>query len=76
MIREARGASHMTDTVGSLDHKASRLLQHLWRRGAAVPLLTRPWTAAQWDEAIDRGPHQSAHGEREFVCQEMMEFCE
>ena len=76
LIRETRGPSNMAETVGSLDHKASRLLQHLRRRGAAVPLLTRSWTAAQFDEAVNWGAHQSAHGERELVCQEIMEFGE
>jgi hypothetical protein len=56
-------------------HKASRLLQHLRRKGASVWTTTLPWSAERCDEAVRRGSHKSAHEDREFVFQEMADFC-
>ncbi len=71
-----RGASNVTQTVHRLDHKAARLLDHLRRRGAGVTLTTAPWSAEQQCTAIARGSHQSSYGEREFVHQEIYDFCQ
>ncbi|KAI2494662.1 adenylate kinase [Fragilaria crotonensis] len=54
---------------------ASRLLEHLRVRGAAVPTATPPWSQQRRDEAMQRGAHQSSQAEREFVCREMLDFC-
>lgn len=67
LIDELRGQSDVTPTVRSIPHKAGRLLDHLRRRGAAVPMATQPWDLDRKDAAITRGSHQSSHGEREFV---------
>ena len=74
-IRNARGRSNIPSEVGRLPHKSARLLSHLGKRGAGVPMATRPWTIDRLEEAICRGPHQSAHGERAFVASEMLDFC-
>jgi hypothetical protein len=55
--------------------KAGRLLEHLRRRGAGVPLHTGPWAADRLRLADHRGSHRSAKGKVEFVCLEMIEFC-
>lgn len=34
-----------------------------------------PWSIHQRDAAVNRGPHKSSHGERQFVCEEMLDFC-
>ena len=39
-------------------------------------MTTPPWTAERKEQAVLRGPHQSSHGEREFVCNEMIDFCQ
>ena len=61
--------------VGSLPHKAARLMEHLRRRGAGVPLHTGPWDYERLRRAASRGSHRSAKDEVEFVCSEMLEFC-
>ena len=33
-----------------------------------------PWSRERCDAAVARGPHQSSHGEREFVAAEMLDF--
>ena len=76
MLLELRGESNIPATVRELPHKAARLLSHLASRGASVPTASAPWTRQQRDAALARGPHRSSDGEREFVAQEMLDFCE
>jgi hypothetical protein len=73
-IEETRGRSNIPDTVDRLPHRAARLLNHLGRRGANVPLRSRPWTRSECDKAVVRGSHQSSQGEREFVANEILDF--
>ena len=35
-----------------------------------------PWSVEDNDDAIRRGPHKSSHGERAFVAEEMLDFCQ
>ena len=76
LVTEVRGKSNMTETVGTIPHKAARALDHLRRRGASVPTSTPPWTQAQFDQAAARGSHQSAAAHVDFVCEELLEFCQ
>ena len=63
--------------VSELPHKAARLLEHhLCRRGAGIHVHTKPWTTAQLQHAAARGSHKSAKDEVEFVCEELMAFCD
>ncbi len=55
--------------------KAGRLLEHLRRRGAGVPLHTGPWAADRLRLADHRGSHRSAKDKVKFVCLKMIEFC-
>lgn len=75
-VLEAHGRPDLAKTVEHLPHKASRLLEHLRRRGASVPVATAPWDLARLCRAATRGSHKSAKGEVEFVCGEMLEFCD
>lgn len=61
--------------MGILPHKASRLLEHLRRRGVGVPLHSGPWDQATIVEAAHCGSHRSAEEDIEFVCDEMLQFC-
>lgn len=70
-----RGPADIAGTVRSLPHKAARLLEHLRRRGAGVPLHTPPWSAERIQMAAQRGSHRSAKNDVEFVCAEMLDFC-
>ena len=45
MVAELRGASNITATVGSIPHKAGRLLDVLRKIGAGVLTSTPPWSA-------------------------------
>lgn len=76
VVNEVRGESNLAKDVRRLPHKAARLLEHLRRRGAGVVTRTEPWTEQRRDEAVRRGAHQSAHGDREFVFAEMQDFCD
>jgi hypothetical protein len=75
VVSKARGESNVSRGVRQLPHKAARLLQHLRRRGAGVLTSTAPWTIQRLDAAVARGSHKSAHLDREFVLEEMMDFC-
>ena len=50
---------------GSLDrithHRAHRILRHYRAHGVPVTLADPPWTRAELDAAISRGPHKSAY---------------
>ena len=70
-----RGHPDLATTVATLPYKAARLLEHLRRRGASVPITTEPWTPERLRQAAHRGSHQSAKQDIEFVCTEMLEFC-
>ena len=75
LVTEARGPSNITATAKHLPHKAARLLGHLGTRGASVPTSTPPWSKERREQAMARGPHKSSHGEREFVCEDLLDFC-
>lgn len=71
-----RGRPDIARSAESIPHKAARLLKHLRRRGAGVTMQTAPWDQERLRRAATRGSHQSARGEIEFVCEEMLEFCQ
>lgn len=75
-VAEARGRSHLSEGVGTLPHKAARLLDHLRRKGVGVVMQTPPWTKGQVAQAAARGSHKSATEHTEFVCAELLEFCQ
>ena len=75
-VSSLRVTTDISPDVRHLPHKAGRLLDHLRRRGAPVPLRTPPWTDQHLRRAIHRGPHKSARDQVEFVCREILEFCE
>ena len=41
-----------------------------------MPLHTRPWSRERLQLAVDRGSHRSAKDDVEFVCAEMLDFCD
>lgn len=74
-VSDVRGPPNISTTVQHLPHKAARLLRHLGTRGASVTVHTPPWPSERKHQALNRGPHKSSHGEREFVNAEMLDFC-
>lgn len=75
LVDQIRGKLNITETVRSIPHKAARLLDHLRCRGASVTLATAPCPVEHQHNAMKRGPHKSSYGEREFVHQEVLDFC-
>lgn len=74
-VLEHRGKAHVNLSVHIVPHRAARLLSHLGKRGASITVTTAPWDRARRDAAVLRGPHKSSKGEREFVSEEMLDFC-
>ena len=74
-VRSVRSSSDISPHVQHLPHKAGRLLNHLRRRGAPVPLQTPPWSSQRVHQAVQRGPHKSARDHIAFVCSEIQDFC-
>jgi hypothetical protein len=60
--------------VGKLPHRAAHLLNRLRVSGAPVETKSAPWTRQQKQEAIRRGPHQSAHQHVDFLRQEYVDM--
>ena len=73
LLRLRRGHSNLTD-LADVVHPARPLLRHLSRNGFPVVLATPPWTLAQRDHAIQRGPHQSAHQFLDFLRDELADM--
>lgn len=71
-----RGRPDIAISAETLPHKAARLMKHMRRRGAAVPMRTAPWDNDRLRRAAQRGSHKSAEDEIDFVCQELLEFCD
>lgn len=65
-----RGLADLATNVCTLPHKAS------WRQGAGVPLHMKPWSAEKIHLATQRGSHHYANKEVEFLCSEMLNFCQ
>lgn len=74
-VSSLRRAPDISSQVLHIPHKAGRLLDHLRRRGAPVPLQTPPWSTQRVLQAVQRGPHRSAHDHVNFVCEEIQDFC-
>ena len=52
-----RGRPDIALTAETLPHKAARLMKHLRRRGASVPMRTAPWDLDRVLRAASRGSH-------------------
>lgn len=70
------GLPDISATVAALPHKASRLLEHLRKRGAGLSVHTAPWEPDCVRRAANRRSHKSAKLDIEFVCEEMLTFCD
>ena len=62
--------------MGSIPHKAGRLLDYLRRTGAPVHLKDPPWDHSRLERAARRGAHQSAVAHRDFLYDEMSDMVE
>jgi hypothetical protein len=50
----------LSQNIGNIPHPAAAFLQRLAKHGVPAPLSTPPWSLAQKDAAVQRGPHPSA----------------
>jgi len=73
-----RGVSNITDlaTITPIQHPAHHLVRHIGARGFPVTLHTAPWSTAQRDAAVARGPHQSSHDFVAFLREELADMVE
>jgi hypothetical protein len=84
-LRERRGISNLlspalhkptsTHTSHTI-HPATPFLRQVAKHGFPVLMTTPPWTLAQRDAAVHRGPHQSSHQHREFLREELADMVE
>ena len=58
----------------SFNHPAKRLLMHYKRSGVPIKFSTPPWTTAQLQHALKRGPHKSCQHHEEFIESEFVEM--
>ena len=76
-LRARRGVSNLSTLEGPTYptlplHPATSLVRHLATTGwLPSPNDYPPWTLAQRDHAVQRGPHQSAHLYRDFLREEL-----
>lgn len=65
----------MTD-MRHITHPAKHLIRHVSKTGYPVLFTTPPWTTAQRDAAMARGPHKSAFEYAEFLRDELADMVE
>lgn len=70
-LRRGKGDFASLDNV---DHPARRLLLHYKHRGAPVKFSSAPWTRAQVNAAIKRGPHKSCNEYIDFLEEEFVDM--
>lgn len=71
-----RTPNDFSPDVATIPHPAGRYLDYLRKHGAPTKLQTAPWSADRIEQAIRRGPHQSAHQHSEFLYGEMADMCD
>ena len=74
LFRHRQDRGDFTDLARIKHHPAYRILKTYGLQGAPVKLSSKPWTTAQNDAAIARGPHKSANEYIEFLRSEMAEM--
>ena len=75
LAKSRRGRSELSEGVKDLPHDAAAYLDYLRRCGAPVVTSGAPHSPANLQAAVDRGPHQSATKEAEFLFKEVYEMC-
>lgn len=59
-VQTQRTHSSLKNNIHLLEHKAAPYIARLARHGVPAPSTAPPWTLAQKDQAVYRGPHPSA----------------
>ena len=73
-VLAARGPSDLHQDVDQLDHSASELLGRYRDEGVPFQASTPSWEPDRIEEALRRGPHQSANLYKDFVREEFVDF--
>ena len=58
----------------NFDHPATRILKQYKLHGVPVKLSTQPWSRAQIQSKLHRGPHKSCHEHLEFLQEEFVDM--
>ena len=58
----------------NFNHPATRILKQYKKHSAPVKLLTQPWSEAQLQSKLHRGPHKSCHEHLEFLQEELVDM--
>ena len=74
LLHSRRGANDWGPLQQARNHPASRLLRHYKRHGAPVTLADAPWSQAELEASIQRGPHRSAYEYMEFLREDMADY--
>ena len=74
LVRETRGRSDITETVGQIMHPAAAILDELRQTGATVALSELPLTIEQIENAVRYGGHKSCHRDLPFLSKELVDF--
>ena len=72
-VKLRTGRGDLTDMT-KVKHPARRLLRHYHHHGVPVKLKSSPWTSAQNQAALKRGPHKSATEYQDFLRTEFAEM--
>lgn len=75
-VRRFRTSTDFAPNVQTLPHPAASLLEYLRRFGAPSKMATPHWSLEAKDQAMNRGPHQSAHLHHDFLKEEMLDMVE
>ena len=70
------GRSYLAQTIDHIEHPARKLLQDYLDNGAPVIVNEPPWSPERIQECIRRGAHPSAIEHKDFLRDEMADFCE
>ena len=72
-VKERRGRGDLTEMNG-VHHPARKLLRGYALRGVPVQMHTERWDIKRLDEAVQRGPHQSAKIKASFLNEEFIDM--
>ena len=75
-VHQVHGRSYLADSIDHIDHPARELLQEYRDHGVPVIVSDEGWTPERLQECLRRGAHPSAVEHKEFLRDEMADFCE
>jgi hypothetical protein len=74
LVHKTRGRGDIKVRGAARQHPAAGMIERMGRIGVPVNLQTPPWSQAELDERVRRGPHQSCMAHLDFLRQELLDF--